>query len=125
MSARTTTSTDLTWRTIDGDAEIAPGIDALFTPGHTPGHMSYRVRMARSGTWLFAVDAIDLAQGIREDRPIGYASDPADDALRRVSHDRLVDAGGGGGRPAGSRPLPGDVAAAGRGRRGTRMSEVR
>lgn len=81
---------DLTWRTIDGDAEIAPGIDAVFTPGHTPGHMSYRVRMERSGTWLFAVDAIDLAQGIREDRPIGYASDPADDALRRTSHDRLV-----------------------------------
>ena len=46
--------------------------------------------MAQSGTWLFAVDAIDLAQGIREDRPIGYASDPADAALRRTSHDRLV-----------------------------------
>jgi len=81
---------DLEWRAIDGDAEIAPGIDAVITPGHTPGHMSYRVRMERSGTWLFAVDAIDLAQGIREDRPIGYASDPADDALRRASHDRLV-----------------------------------
>jgi N-acyl homoserine lactone hydrolase len=80
----------LTWRAIEGDAEIAPGIDAVFTPGHTPGHMSYRVRMAKTGTWLFAVDAIDLAQGIREDRPIGYASDPADDALRRTSHDRLV-----------------------------------
>jgi N-acyl homoserine lactone hydrolase len=81
---------DLTWRTIDGDEPIAAGIDAVFTPGHTPGHMSYRVRMARSGTWLFAVDAIDLARGIREDRPIGSASDPADDALRRASHDRLV-----------------------------------
>jgi glyoxylase-like metal-dependent hydrolase (beta-lactamase superfamily II) len=81
---------DLSWRTIDGDAEIAPGIDAVFTPGHTPGHMSYRVRMARSGTWLFAVDAIDLAQGIRENRPIGYSSDPTFDAQRRTSHDRLV-----------------------------------
>jgi glyoxylase-like metal-dependent hydrolase (beta-lactamase superfamily II) len=27
---------------------------------------------------------------VREDRPIGYASDPADDALRRQSHDRLI-----------------------------------
>lgn len=80
----------LDWRTIDGDAAIAPGIDAVFTPGHTPGHMSYRVRMARSGTWLFAVDAIDLQRGIDEDRPIGSAADPADDALRRASHDRLV-----------------------------------
>ena len=81
---------DLEWRTIDGDAEIAPGIDAVLTPGHTPGHMSYRVRMQQSGTWLFAVDAIDLAQGIREDRPIGSAADPAFDAMRRRSHDRLV-----------------------------------
>lgn len=81
---------DLDWKPIDGDAPIASGIDAVFTPGHTPGHMSYRVRMADSGTWLFAVDAIDLLRGIREDVPIGYASDPADDPLRRASHDRLV-----------------------------------
>lgn len=81
---------DLAWRTLDGDEEIAPGIDAVFTPGHTPGHMSYRVRMAQSGTWLFAIDAIDLAQGIREDRAIGYSADPADAQLRRASHDRLV-----------------------------------
>ncbi len=81
---------DLEWRTIDGDAEIAPGVDAIFTPGHTPGHMSYRVRTRDDGTWLFAVDAIDLQQGIDEDRPIGLSADPADAPLRRASHDRLV-----------------------------------
>jgi N-acyl homoserine lactone hydrolase len=81
---------DLEWRQIDGDAGIAPGIDAVSTPGHTPGHMSYRVRMAESGTWLFAVDAIDLARGIAADRPIGSSADPADAPLRRASHDRLV-----------------------------------
>jgi N-acyl homoserine lactone hydrolase len=80
----------LTWRVLDGDAEIAPGVEAVFTPGHTPGHMSYRVRMAQTGTWLFAIDAIDLAQGIREDRPIGWSADPAHAPLRRASHDRLV-----------------------------------
>ena len=80
----------LEWRELDGDAEIAPGIDAVFTPGHSPGHMSYRVRMAETGTWLFAVDAIDLARGIAEDRPIGWSADPADAPLRRRSHDRLV-----------------------------------
>ena len=81
---------ELEWRTIDGDGEIAPGIDAVFTPGHTPGHMSYRVELERSGTWLLAVDAIDLQRGIDEDRPIGSAADPADDAARRASHDRLL-----------------------------------
>ena len=81
---------DLRWRELDGDAEIAPGIEAVSTPGHTPGHMSYRVRMAESGTWLFAVDAIDLQKGIETDTPIGSSADPADAPLRRASHDRLV-----------------------------------
>ena len=81
---------ELCWRELDGDAEIAPGIEAVATPGHTPGHMSYRVRMAESGSWLFAVDAIDLQRGIDEDIPIGWSADPADAPLRRASHDRLV-----------------------------------
>jgi N-acyl homoserine lactone hydrolase len=76
---------DVRWRAIDGDAEIAPGIDAVFTPGHTPGHMSYRVRTA-DGTWLFAFDAIDLQRGIDEDRPGGLG----DPAATRASHDRLL-----------------------------------
>lgn len=81
---------ELRWRELDGDAPIAPGIDAVFTPGHAPGHMSYRVRMAASGTWIFAIDAIDLGRGIAEDRCIGWSADPADDPLRRRSHDRLI-----------------------------------
>lgn len=78
------------WRELDGDAELTPGIEVLATPGHTPGHMSYRVNMAESGPWLFAVDAIDLQQGIDEDVEIGWSADPADAPARRASHDRLV-----------------------------------
>jgi len=81
----------LRWRELDGDGEIAPGIDAVFTPGHAPGHMSYRVRMAQSGPWLFAVDAIDLQRGIDTDTPVGWSADPADAPKRRASHDRLVE----------------------------------
>lgn len=80
----------LAWTVLDGDATLAPGVDAVFTPGHTPGHMSYRVRMRDSGTWLFAVDAIDLQEGIDTATPIGSSADPADAPLRRRSHDRLV-----------------------------------
>lgn len=29
---------------LDGDAEIAPGLTALVTPGHTPAHMSVRIK---------------------------------------------------------------------------------
>ncbi len=91
------------WILLDGDAELTPGIDALYTPGHAPGHMSYRVRMAESGEWLFAVDAIDLQQGIDEDRAIGWSADPADAPLRRRSHDRLVELA----RTDGARLVPG------------------
>jgi len=80
----------IAWRELDGDAPIAPGIDALSTPGHTPGHMSYRVRMRHGATWLFAMDAIDLQEGIDAGIPIGYSADPGDAPLRRASHDRLV-----------------------------------
>ncbi len=31
-------------RVIDGDAEIAPGVSVVATPGHTPGHQSVVVR---------------------------------------------------------------------------------
>lgn len=78
------------WRELDGDGQLTPGIDVLSTPGHTPGHMSYRVNMAESGPWLFAVDAIDLQRGIDEDVEIGWSADPADAPARRTSHDRLV-----------------------------------
>lgn len=81
---------DLVWRELEGDAEIAPGIEAVSTPGHAPGHMSYRVRMAESGTWLFAVDAIDLQKGIEADTAVGWSADPADAPKRRESHDRLL-----------------------------------
>src|SRR2546427_6391141 len=36
------------WRELDGDAKIAPGIYALSTPGHAPGHMSYRVDLQQT-----------------------------------------------------------------------------
>jgi N-acyl homoserine lactone hydrolase len=77
------------WRELDGDGPIAPGIDAVSTPGHTPGHMSYRVRTG-DRTWLLAMDAIDLQEGIDTGTPIGWSADPEQAPLRRESHDRLV-----------------------------------
>jgi glyoxylase-like metal-dependent hydrolase (beta-lactamase superfamily II) len=79
---------DLAWRPIDGDGSIAPSVDAVATPGHTPGHMSYRVRTP-AGPWLLAMDAIDLQEGIDRDVEIGSSAHPADAPLRRASHDRL------------------------------------
>ncbi len=94
---------DLAWREHEGDGVITPGIDVLATPGHTPGHMSYRVRMAETGTWLFAVDAIDLQEGIETGTPIGWSAREQDAPLRRASHDRLVALA----REEGARLVPG------------------
>lgn len=77
------------WRVLDGDAVIAPGVDAVSTPGHTPGHMSYRVT-TETRTWLFAMDAIDLQAGIDLDRVVGTWAREQDAPLVRASHDRLV-----------------------------------
>jgi len=46
--------------------------------------------MEDSGTWLFAVDAIDLQEGIETGVPIGASVERADAPLRRRSHERLV-----------------------------------
>lgn len=46
--------------------QIAPGIEAIGTPGHTPGHMAYVAR-TRQGPMIFAGDAVknlyELASG--------------------------------------------------------------
>lgn len=78
------------WRVLDGDAIIAPGVDVVSTPGHTPGHMSYRVRAADGRIWLFAMDAIDLQAGIDLDRVVGTWAREQDEPLVRASHDRLI-----------------------------------
>lgn len=59
------------WRELDGDTEIAPGVWALATPGHTPGHQSFRIELAQTGTWILAGDAADLAQNFLDNVPCG------------------------------------------------------
>ncbi|WP_395693473.1 N-acyl homoserine lactonase family protein [Nocardioides sp.] len=60
------------WVLIDGDAEIAPGVRAVATPGHTPGHQSFVVDLAGGqGGYVFAFDAADLTENIDHERPIG------------------------------------------------------
>lgn len=60
------------WKLADGDVEIAPGITAVSTPGHTPGHQSFVVDLGEGqGGYVFAFDAADLAENLVEERPIG------------------------------------------------------
>jgi glyoxylase-like metal-dependent hydrolase (beta-lactamase superfamily II) len=62
------------WRRADGDAEIAPGVTAVLTAGHTPGHQSFVVDLDESvggGGLVFAFDAADLTRNIEEEVAVG------------------------------------------------------
>jgi glyoxylase-like metal-dependent hydrolase (beta-lactamase superfamily II) len=73
------------WHLLDGDAELATGVTALLTPGHTPGHQSFAVQCQDGRGWLFAFDAADLTENIeREIAPGGFVHCTADDALEPI-----------------------------------------
>ncbi len=62
------------WKIADGDAEIAPGITAVLTAGHTPGHQSFVVDLDESvggGGYVFAFDAADLQENLDDELAVG------------------------------------------------------
>lgn len=83
------------WHLLDGDAEVAPGVSVLSTPGHTPGHSSLKVVLPESGTWIFAADAADLGQNFLDRVPCGFcAGGRDDDQAAEQSLTRLLTAAG-------------------------------
>ncbi|GLP76482.1 N-acyl homoserine lactonase AttM [Mycobacterium antarcticum] len=65
---------NIDWHLADGEAEIAPGITAVPTYGHTPGHQSFVVELdeASGGDgFVFAFDAADLTENIDDELAIG------------------------------------------------------
>ena len=79
---------EISWSVADGDTEIAPGVTALLTPGHTPGHQSFLVEMDPSvggGGYVFAFDAADLQENIDDERPVGGTIGvPPEDTLEPI-----------------------------------------
>ncbi len=71
-----------------GDATIAPGVHALFTPGHTHGHQSVLVHVA--GGWHCLVgDAVDSRELLERKRMPGVVASP-DDAMLSTARLRLL-----------------------------------
>lgn len=74
---------------LDGDAELFPGIRAVVTPGHTPGHQMIYVDTA-SGTTIIAGDAaMNVEYNVKQQIPPGFLDNMADvmDGLRKIARD--------------------------------------
>jgi len=59
---------------LDGDSNLAPGIDLYLAPGHTPGLQVVRVNTAK-GPAVVGSDCAHLFQGYREDTGSCYVMD--------------------------------------------------
>ena len=64
------------WRLLDGDAELVPGITALRSDGHTPGHQSLLVELPQTGPVILAGDCCYWQQSIDRETPPGVVWDP-------------------------------------------------
>lgn len=78
------TSVDL--RPLEGDDTIAPGVDVLATPGHTPGHCAVVVSSGSNRALLLG-DAITCP--IQLDEPTWHSMGDVDPALADRTRERL------------------------------------
>ena len=53
---------ELSYRLVDGDTQIRPGVEVIESSGHVAGHQSVLVRLSGSASVLLAADAIPLAR---------------------------------------------------------------
>ena len=64
------------WHIREGDWELMPGIDVLFTPGHRPGHQSALVTLPSGAKKILVADVVDLIENF-EREIIGSSVDDA------------------------------------------------
>ncbi|MDX6230234.1 MAG: N-acyl homoserine lactone hydrolase [Frankiales bacterium] len=71
------------WQLADDDVELAPGVTAVMTPGHTPGHQSFVIDLDATAAeaygatgFVLAFDAADLQRNIDEELSPGGMVDP-------------------------------------------------
>lgn len=80
---------NLSYRTVDGDVELLPGIELIESSGHILGHQSVLVRLPNTGPVLLAIDAITHEKALNADtRPMTRFDLDADAA--RASTRKLV-----------------------------------
>jgi N-acyl homoserine lactone hydrolase len=68
----------------DGDVEIAPGVTAVLTAGHTPGHQSFIVDMAGGGGFVFGFDAVNLTHSCDAEIPSTLVKAPVEQGVEAI-----------------------------------------
>ena len=78
---------DLQYQMVTGDHELLPGVQLLFTPGHSPGHQSILVTTEKSGPILLTIDVAYTKENFEKDIPFfGF-----DQKMAKQSIDRMQD----------------------------------
>jgi N-acyl homoserine lactone hydrolase len=77
----------LDWHVIDGDCTIMPGMHAIKTRGHSPGHQSLIVDLPNTGRVVLAGDVGDLMENFQEEVLPGESADDeaALASIRRIN----------------------------------------
>ena len=60
------------WRVIREDYDVAPGVRAFATPGHTAGHMSLLIELPHGNSVVLCGDAADLRENLVDEIAPGY-----------------------------------------------------
>ncbi|MEQ2468460.1 quorum-quenching N-acyl homoserine lactonase AiiA [Niallia sp. Sow4_A1] len=81
------TQADLNYKAIQGDYELMPGIQLLFTPGHTPGHQSILVTTKQSGPILLTIDLAYTKENYEDDIPFAtFDQQIATESIRKIKN---------------------------------------
>nr|BAT57264.1 AHL-lactonase [Brevibacillus sp. B37] len=60
----------LNYKIIEGDYEVVPGVQLLYTPGHSPGHQSLFIETEQSGSVLLTIDASYTKENFVDEVPL-------------------------------------------------------
>jgi N-acyl homoserine lactone hydrolase len=60
------------WRQQSAEYTVSPGVHAIFSPGHTAGHMSLYIELPKGRPVILCGDAADLTENLTEEIAPGY-----------------------------------------------------
>lgn len=60
-------SGDYNWKVMNGEYELAPGVRAISSPGHTAGHMSLWIELPKGAPIILCGDAADLQENLHDE----------------------------------------------------------